>query len=48
MKNEKEAIEYANNSDFGLGAAIFTKDLERAETVAKELDAGMIYVNDFV
>lgn len=48
MKDEKEAIEYANNSDFGLGAAIFTRDLERAERVANQLDAGMIYINDFV
>jgi acyl-CoA reductase-like NAD-dependent aldehyde dehydrogenase len=31
-----------------LGAAIFTRDLERAERVANQLDAGMIYINDFV
>ena len=48
MKDDNEAIEYANNSDYGLGATIFTKDLERAERVANQLDAGMIYINDFV
>ena len=48
-KDEQEAIELANNSDFGLGAAVFTKDLERGEHIArKELQAGCCFVNAFV
>ena len=48
-KDEDEAIELANNSIFGLGAAVFTKDTERGERIAKErLNAGCCFVNDFV
>ncbi len=47
--NEKEAIEIANSSFFGLGAAVFTKDKARGEHIAeKEIDAGCCFVNDFV
>ncbi|MDP2365773.1 MAG: NAD-dependent succinate-semialdehyde dehydrogenase [Ignavibacteria bacterium] len=48
-KDEDEAINLANKSVFGLGAAIFTKDLEKGELIAKEkLNAGCCFVNDFV
>ena len=48
-KDEAEAIDLANNSVFGLGAAIFTKDIERGEHIAKyQLEAGSCFVNDFV
>jgi succinate-semialdehyde dehydrogenase/glutarate-semialdehyde dehydrogenase len=48
-KDEDEAIKLANKSIFGLGAAVFTKDLKRGEQIAKEkLDAGCCFVNDFV
>lgn len=47
--NEKEAIEIANDSVFGLGSAVFTKDLQKGERIAKEeLQAGSAFVNDFV
>ena len=47
--NEKEAIEIANDSFFGLGAAVFTKDLKRGERIAKEeIEVGCCFVNDFV
>ncbi|KAJ6187565.1 hypothetical protein N7519_002473 [Penicillium mononematosum] len=42
---ETEAIEKANNSEFGLYAAVFTKDLDRAVRLAKALDAGTVGVN---
>jgi succinate-semialdehyde dehydrogenase/glutarate-semialdehyde dehydrogenase len=43
------AIELANRSRYGLGAALFTRDLERAqEIVAGRLDAGNCFINDFV
>ena len=48
-KDEKEAIELANNSVFGLGAAVFTEDIARGEKIASEqLEAGSCFVNDFV
>lgn len=47
--NEKEAIRIANDSDFGLGAAIFTNDRHKGELIATEkLEAGCCFVNDFV
>ncbi len=48
-KDENDAIALANNSVFGLGAAIFTKDIARGEKIAAEkLEAGSCFVNDFV
>ena len=48
-KDEIEAIELANNSPFGLGASLFSKDIEKAKMIAKnKLDVGMCYINDFV
>lgn len=45
FSTEIEAIKKANNSDFGLYAAVFTKDLDRAVRLAKALDAGTVGVN---
>lgn len=45
-RDESEAIALANNTDFGLGAAVFTKDVERGEHIAREkLAAGICAVN---
>jgi succinate-semialdehyde dehydrogenase/glutarate-semialdehyde dehydrogenase len=47
--NEAEAIRIANDSLFGLGAAVFTRDLHRGERIAAtELEAGCCFVNAFV
>lgn len=47
--DEKDAIRLANQTVFGLGAAVFTKDVERGERIAKEeLFAGNCFVNQFV
>jgi succinate-semialdehyde dehydrogenase/glutarate-semialdehyde dehydrogenase len=46
--DEREAIVLANQSSFGLGAAVFTSDLQRGERVAAQLEAGCCFVNDFV
>jgi succinate-semialdehyde dehydrogenase/glutarate-semialdehyde dehydrogenase len=47
--DEAEALALANQSDYGLGAAVFTSDLARGEEIAaKELDAGCCFVNTFV
>jgi len=49
VKDEAEAISVANDSIFGLGAAVFTGDKERGERIAaEELDAGCCFVNSFV
>lgn len=49
VKNEAEAIAVANDSVFGLGAALFTEDVERGERIAREeLQAGSCFVNALV
>mgnify|MGYP000389188226 CR=1 FL=1 len=48
-KDEKEAIAIANDTIFGLGAAVFTRDIEKGEHIAKyDLQAGCCFVNAFV
>ena len=48
-RDEVEAIALANDSNFGLGAAIFTRNRDRGERIAAdELEAGCCFVNDFV
>jgi succinate-semialdehyde dehydrogenase/glutarate-semialdehyde dehydrogenase len=46
--DEEHAIELANRSPFGLGAALFTKDKARAERIARRIEAGSVFVNAFV
>ena len=49
VKNEEEAIRVANDTVFGLGAAVFTNDVARGERIARdELEAGSCFVNTFV
>lgn len=48
VKTDAEAIELANDSVYGLGGAVFSKDTQRAENVARQIDTGMVYINDFV
>ncbi len=48
-RDEEEALRLANQSEFGLGAAIFTSDLEKGRRIAElQLEAGCCFVNDFV
>ncbi len=47
-RDEADAIRIANDSIFGLGAAVFTKDVARGERVARQLDAGCTFVNAMV
>jgi acyl-CoA reductase-like NAD-dependent aldehyde dehydrogenase len=48
FKTEEEAIALANDSDFGLGAAVWSKNPERANAVAARIEAGAVFINDFV
>ena len=45
VKDEKAAIDLANDSDFGLGASIFTQDIERGKKVADQIETGMVFIN---
>src|SRR5690625_4849192 len=47
--NEDHAIKLANDSRYGLGAAIFTKDVDKGRKIAAEkLEAGCCFVNEYV
>jgi succinate-semialdehyde dehydrogenase/glutarate-semialdehyde dehydrogenase len=49
VRDEEEAIRVANDSPFGLGAAVFSRDVERAEQIAaNRLEAGCCFVNALV
>jgi succinate-semialdehyde dehydrogenase / glutarate-semialdehyde dehydrogenase len=48
VKNEDEALRAANNTEYGLGAAIWSKDTARAELLAKRIDSGFVAINDMV
>jgi aldehyde dehydrogenase (NAD(P)+) len=45
FKGEEEAVTRANDTTYGLGAAVFTKDIERAHRVASDIEAGMVWIN---
>lgn len=47
FSNYDEAVESANNSDFGLAASIWTKDLATAEDLAGKINAGTVWVNTY-
>jgi acyl-CoA reductase-like NAD-dependent aldehyde dehydrogenase len=46
--DEDEAIELANNSDYGLGASIWTQDLDKAERLSSSVESGIVSVNNVV
>lgn len=46
FKTEAEAIQLANDSPYGLGASVWSKDLERAERVARAIKAGNVAINN--
>jgi len=44
--NEDEAIALANDTRFGLGASLWTEDRDRGERLARDVDAGCVYINE--
>jgi acyl-CoA reductase-like NAD-dependent aldehyde dehydrogenase len=46
VEGEDEAVALANDSRFGLGASVWTRDRLRGERVARELEAGIVWIND--
>jgi succinate-semialdehyde dehydrogenase/glutarate-semialdehyde dehydrogenase len=47
-KDEDDAVRIANDSSFGLGSAVFTRDAARGERVARRLESGAVFVNALV
>ncbi len=47
FQDDDEAIRIANNSDYGLGSAVWTSNLSRAAQISRRLDAGLVWVNCF-
>ena len=48
VNDEEEAIKVANNSEFGLGASIWTKDENKGLEIAKQIEAGDVFINSVV
>jgi len=47
-KDAAEAVAMANDSQFGLGASLWTQDLERGQRLAREIEAGSVFINAMV
>jgi len=45
VKDEQAAVDLANDSPFGLGGSVFTRDIERGVKVADQIDTGMVFIN---
>ena len=45
VSSEADAIQLANDTEFGLGASIFSQNISRAKRVANQIEAGMVFIN---
>ncbi len=48
VKDVEEAIKIANDTEFGLGASLWTSDIEKAKSLAKEIESGSVFINGLV
>jgi len=48
VENEMEAIRFANQSQFGLGASLWTQDLDKADKLSRLIESGIVTVNNVV
>src|SRR5262249_39669497 len=48
VKDEQEAIAEANNSEFGLGASIWTTNIDRGVRLARQIQSGLVSINEMV
>jgi succinate-semialdehyde dehydrogenase / glutarate-semialdehyde dehydrogenase len=48
VRDTQQAVAMANDTTFGLGAAVWTRDRAEAERVARDLEAGMVFINEMV
>lgn len=48
VENESEAVKIANNSEYGLGSSIWTRDLSKAEKISRRIESGIVSVNNVV
>lgn len=45
VKDDDDAIALANDSDYGLGGSVFTRDIERGKRLASRIETGMVFIN---
>jgi succinate-semialdehyde dehydrogenase/glutarate-semialdehyde dehydrogenase/succinate-semialdehyde dehydrogenase len=48
VRDEAQAIQLANATEYGLGASVWSRDLKKARRVAEQIEAGAVFINDFV
>ena len=46
VRDEEEAITLANDSEFGLGASVWTLDRDKGRRIARRLETGIVWIND--
>jgi acyl-CoA reductase-like NAD-dependent aldehyde dehydrogenase len=46
VDSDEEAVELANDSEFGLGASVWTSDRQKGERMARRIESGMVWIND--
>jgi acyl-CoA reductase-like NAD-dependent aldehyde dehydrogenase len=48
VKDEAEAIRFANDSPYGLGASLWSNDLDKAQRLARQIESGSVFINGMV
>jgi succinate-semialdehyde dehydrogenase/glutarate-semialdehyde dehydrogenase len=48
VKDETEAVALANKNRYGLGASIWTRDIEKGERIAREIESGAVFINSLM